>query len=308
MLADIGGTHARFALAGTDGQPTNERIFKTAEHRGIVEAATAYLAGRPARRAVFVIAGPVDGDQIALTNCPWRFSIEATRAALGLEALLVVNDFVAQALAIPVLGSSDFAKLGGGEPIAGRPIAVIGPGTGLGVSALVPTGGGWLPIASEGGHVSFAPRDARDAAVLTWLRRRFGHVSNERLLSGPGLVNLAQALAGLDGIKLEETEPAAVIERARRGDCATAAEAVQRFCLLLGAAAGDLALLFGARGGVFVTGGMIGHLAELFDAEACWTGFIGKGRFSSYLEDIPLLRVLRRDTGLIGAAAARWPA
>lgn len=304
LIADIGGTHARFALVGPDRRPQDERTLKTADHPGIAEAAKAYLAGRRAQSAVFVIAGPVESDQIALTNCPWTFSIAATQAELGLAELVVINDFVAQALAIPTLQPADLAKLGGGEPVPGRPIAVIGPGTGLGVSALVPAGGRWLPIASEGGHVSFAARDPVELQILAHLQGRFGHVSNERLLSGPGLVNLAGALAAIGGQSLPVLSPAEVIARARDGQCPICADAVGRFCAMLGAAAGDLAMILGARGGVFVAGGMSAHLGELFDRERFWAGFLDKGRFASYLAAIPAYRVLRANTGLLGAAAA----
>jgi len=158
----------------------------------------AYLGDRQVDEAVFAMALPVDADWIHLTNSPWAFSIEETRKALGLERLSVINDFSAQALAIPALTARERLQIGDGAPIEGAPIGVIGPGTGLGVGGLVRIEERWQPIASEGGHVSFAPRDDVDAALWAQLRRRFGHVSNERLLSGPGLVNLATALAAVE--------------------------------------------------------------------------------------------------------------
>lgn len=269
----------------------------------MVEAARAYLGARRVRRAVFAVATPVDSDRINLTNSPWSFSIEATRMALGLEQLAVINDFVAQALAVPQLGPADLIKLGGGERVPDRPIAVIGSGTGLGVAGLLPASGGWQPVASEGGHVSFAPHDEVEAAVLALLQRRFGHVSNERLMAGPGLANLAQALAELDDHKLGKLTPAQVSERARRGSCPYSIAAVQRFAALLGGAAGDLALMFCARGGVFIAGGVCGRLGELFDAGRFRARFVAKGRFERYLTPIPAFLVTRPDTGLIGAAA-----
>jgi glucokinase len=283
--------------------PTDEKTLKTADFPGVVEAARAYLEDRRVRSAVFAVATPVDSDWVHLTNSPWAFSIEATRDALGLDDLAVINDFVAQALAVPQLGPEDLIKVGGGEPAPDRPIGVIGAGTGLGVAGLLPVVGGWQPVASEGGHVSFAPHDEVEAAMLGHLRQRFGHVSNERLMAGPGLVNLAHALAGLQGRELEPLTPAQVVQRARQATCPYCVEAVQRFPPLLGGAAGDLALMFCARGGVFIAGGVCPRLGELFDVERFRARFIAKGRFEDYLRPIPTYLVTRPDTGLLGAAA-----
>jgi len=255
---------------------------------------------------VFAVNGPVEGDRLKLTNGPWAFSIEATRRALGLERLEVINDFVAQALAVPQLAEHERRKLGGGEAVAGRPIAVIGPGTGLGVAGLLPEAdGGWRPLPSEGGHVSFAPHDETGTKILARLQQRFGDVSNERVLAGPGLVNVATALAEIAGRGLPPLEPRDVVERARAGSCRFCVEAVARYPATLGAAAGDLALTLLARGGVFVAGGVCGYLGELFDPARFREGFVAKGRFRPYLEAIPTWLVTRADTGLLGAAALR---
>ncbi|MEM7043598.1 MAG: glucokinase, partial [Pseudomonadota bacterium] len=269
-----------------------------------VEAATAYLDGRQVDGAVLVVAGPVEDDRITLTNCPWTFSLAETEQALHVNRLIAINDFVAQALAIPRLAPAERVKLGGGDALDERPIAVIGPGTGLGVAGLIRVHGRYHPIATEGGHVAFAPRDDMDVTVLAVLRARYGHVSNERLLSGPGLVNLANALAEFRGHDLTIESAADVTRRADRDGCQICTEAIDRFCSLLGAAAGDLALTYGARGGVYLTGGMIAHLGKRFDADRVLAAFADKGRFRAYLEAMPLYRVLRTDTGLIGAATA----
>ncbi len=304
LVSDIGGTNARFALVGDDGWPKDEKTLRTKDFPGVVEAASAFLKGRRVDGLVLVVAGPVESDRIALTNCPWTFSLEGTKVALGVDRLIAINDFVAQALSIPRLDPSGCVKLGGGEALEDRPIAVIGPGTGLGVAGLLKIDGIYRPIATEGGHVAFAPKDEIEAAVLGLLRERFGHVSNERLLSGPGLVNLASALAQLRGADLSVESPAAVVAGADERACPICTEAIQRLCDLLGAAAGDLALTYGARGGVYLTGGMISHLGAWFDQDRVMQAFIDKGRFEDYLKTIPLMRVLRTDTGLIGAAAA----
>jgi glucokinase len=304
LVSDIGGTNARFALVDEHGWPTEEKILQTSDFPGVVDAANAYLAGRAVDGVVLVVAGPVESDQIALTNCPWAFSLAETKRALGVSHLVAVNDFVAQALSLPRLDHADFDKLIGGEPLDDRPIAVIGPGTGLGVAGLLKVGERYHPMATEGGHVSFAPRDDVEIGVLAILRKRYGRVSNERLLSGPGLVNLASALAELEGRDFQIDGPAHVVQRAEGGACPICVDAIQRFCSLLGAAAGDLALSYGARGGVYLTGGMIAHLGQHFDTDRVIEAFIDKGRFGAYLKVMPLFRVLRTDTGLIGAAAA----
>jgi glucokinase len=304
LVTDIGGTNARFALVGADGRPRDERTLKTRDYPGVVEAARTYLYGRDIESAVLVVAGPVESDQIRLTNCPWSFSLEATKAALEVEELLAINDFVAQALAVPELEPDDVVQLRGGAPLLDRAVAVIGPGTGLGVAGLLRVDGRWRPIPTEGGHVSFAPRDELEIRILQELKRRFGHVSNERLLSGPGLVNLANALAVIQGAAFSLSEPEEVVTRAAEQQCAVSIEAIHRFCSLLGAAAGDLALTLGARGGVYLTGGMISHLGSWFETETVIDAFLDKGRFRAYLDPIPVYRIRRQDIGLLGAAVA----
>jgi len=251
------------------------------------------------------MALPVDADWVQLTNSPWAFSIEATRKALGLERLTVINDFSAQALAIPALTGKERLKIGRGKPVEGAAIGVIGPGTGLGVGGLVRVGDMWHPIASEGGHVSLAPHDEVEAAVLAQLRERFGHVSNERVLSGPGLVNLACALAAIEGQTLRLEDPKEVSRRAKAGRCPFCRAALERFSGLLGAAAGDLALTLCAQGGVYIGGGLVKRLGDLFDARRFRASFVAKGRFEDYLRAVPTYLVTRRDPGLLGAAALR---
>jgi glucokinase len=307
LVADIGGTNARFALCGPGGQLEAEQKLEVADYPGVVEAARAYLAGRQVAYAVFAVATHVDSDWIHLTNAPWAFSVRATQEALGLKRLAVINDFTAQALAVPRLGPADRVKLDGEAPRAGAAIAVLGPGTGLGVAGLLPVQGIWYPVPSEGGHVSLAPHDERDAAVLASLQRRFGHVSNERVLSGPGLVNLATALAALEGATLAIDAPREVSRRAASGECRFCQEALERFSSFLGAAAGDLALTFCALGGVYVGGGLVKRLGGLFDLERFRASFVAKGRFVEYLTRIPTYLVTRRDPGLLGAASYPLP-
>ena len=303
LIADIGGTNARFALTGPDGRPTGVRKLTVADYPGPVEAARAYLAGRPVREAVLAVATPVTSDRVALTNSPWVFSIRETKATLGLDRLEVINDFTAQALAVPWLTEGERRQIGGGAPVPGHAIGIIGPGTGLGVGGLVPVGDRWQPLPGEGGHVSLAAHDEVEAAILAELQKRFEHVSNERLLSGPGLVNLATVLAALEGETLQIADPAQVVERARTGGCRFCGKALERFSVLLGAAAGDLALTLGARGGIYLGGGLVMRLDQLFDEAGFRASFVAKGRLAYFLDPIPTYLITLSDPGLLGAAA-----
>ena len=305
LLADIGGTNARFALAEAGGMPTEERHLLVRDFAKPSDAIDSYLAGRRVEEAVIAVATPIEGDQVRFTNSHWAFSIKALRRRHDFERLAVINDFVAQALAMPHLAPDEVEQIGGGTGAPDRPIGVLGPGTGLGVSGLIPGRGGWTALATEGGHVSFAPGSPREQAVLDVLRQRFGHVSNERVLSGQGLLNLAQALAAVDGRACAAGSPEAVSEAARDDRCPSCREAVALFSGVLGAAAGNLALVYGAQGGVFVAGGVCLRLGPLFDRAAFRQRFEDKGRMRRYVEPIPVWLVLRRNTGLIGAAHFR---
>lgn len=205
LIADIGGTNARFALADpASREPQYPLVLACADFAGPAEAALAYLARvtpvETPHRGAFAVASPVVGDRVEMTNHVWRFSISEIRRQLNFDNLYAVNDFAAVALSVPLLGDADRVAVGGGTAVPDAPIAVLGPGTGLGVSALVPTGAGWHPIATEGGHITMPPANDREARVLDWLRAHHGHVSAERVLSGPGMINLYLALAGLSGL------------------------------------------------------------------------------------------------------------
>ncbi|KAA2211393.1 glucokinase [Teichococcus oryzae] len=304
LLGDLGGTHARFALSVDGGPPQEERKLRVAEHAGVAEAARIYLEGRGVDEAVFAVATPVQGDRIAFTNNPWHFSIRETEAALGLRRLTVINDFVAQAASIPVLREQDLRLLKPGQAQPDQPSLVIGPGTGLGVAFIQPEPGGPRILPSEGGHMSFAPQDALQAEILAELRARHGHVSAERLVSGPGLLALGRFLAGRHGSSWPCNRPEDVSEGARNGEPACV-EAVRLFCSLLGAAAGNLALALLTGGGVYVMGGLCRNLGPLLDVPALTGAFQAKGRFEDVLRPIPIIQVVRPHAGLIGAAAFR---
>jgi glucokinase len=308
LLADIGGTNVRFALLapGSD-QPERERSLVCADYPGLEEAARAYLAavGDPqVREAAIDVATAVTGDLVKLTNSPWVFSIEQTRRQLGLDRLVVLNDFTALALALPNLGPASYRQVGRGEPTPGTAIGLIGAGTGLGVSGLLPCGPRWAPIQGEGGHVAFSPMTAREDAVLGVLRARYGHVSAERLLSGPGLVNLYETLCKLDQVSARALTPQQITESAIAGADAQCVETLSTFCAMLGTAAANLAITLGARGGVYIGGGIVPKLDAYFDASSFRARFEHKGRFSAYLAGVPTYVITAEYPALPGLAAA----
>ena len=308
LVADIGGTNARFAIIAAPGAaPTQLRSLRCAEHAGPEAAVRAWLEDTGAQLpdfAAFGIATPIECDAVVMTNHPWRFSIGALRAALGLRRLTVVNDFTALALSLPALGDGDLLSVGGGEPRAGAARALIGAGTGLGVSGLLPAPDGWVPLQGEGGHVTLPACNAREAAVVAWLGARHGHVSAERVLSGPGLVALHEALRALDGAPSVERTPAEISDHALAGGCRHCVEALELFCALLGTVAGDLALTLGARGGLYIGGGIVPRLGDFFPRSGFRERFLAKGRFRPWLERVPTWVILAPHAALIGASAA----
>lgn len=313
LIADIGGTNARFALTDGRDMPSRERRLAVAAHPGLGDAAKTYLAGLPGpvgpiHEAVIAVATPVDAETIRFTNSPWTFTRNQLQAELGVDRLAVINDFAAQATAIPHLGPADSVAIGSGVAHPGWPVAVIGPGTGLGAAALVPGPDGPIVVASEAGHVSFAPQDEAEIELLRHLQGRHGHVSNERLMSGPGILALAQAQAAITGAGLEARSPEEVTRAARDGRCPVSVAALRRFSAILGAAAGDLALTFGAKGGVFVSGGLCPQLGPLFDHAAFRRSFEAKGRLRRFLADVPVRLVTTERIGLLGAAVYRFAA
>lgn len=302
LIGDIGGTYARFALQRRRGRYGEVRVFEVADFPDPEAAIRAYLGERQVREAVLAVATPVESDTIRFTNSPWAFSREALRERLGLERLAVLNDFVAQALAVAHLSDEEVAPIGGGTRLAERPAVVLGPGTGLGCAILTWRGARPVPLASEAGHASFAPEDEREAALLAELRRAHGHVSFERIVSGPGLVATARALARLAGDTLAPAGPGEVVRRAREQDCPHCREALRVFSAALGNFAGNLALAVLARGGVYLVGALLGRLGSTFDSDLFRERFETKGRLAEILRAIPTLRVLREDTGLLGAS------
>jgi glucokinase len=294
LLADIGGSNARFAVLEPDHAYTAPIVLQTADFSGFHTALDTFRqradVSAPFARAAIGVAGPVTEDGASLTNCGWDLSLAAIRDAIGGGEAVLVNDFTALALSLPALVERDLRRLGGGgRPVPDAARAVLGPGTGLGVSGLVPDGrGGFVPISGEGGHVNLAASNAREMAILARLSERFEHVSAERVLSGPGLRTLYGVLAELAGNpETEIPQPEDIARLAATMTSPIAVEAAALFTRWLGAVAGDLALTLGARGGVYLAGGIVNRWGTLFDAALFRDSFEAKGRFRDYLAPIP---------------------
>ena len=312
LVGDVGGTNARWAWQPRrDAALEHVRVLPCSQFDAIDACIAEYLRleGLPAPRCVaFGIATAITGDQVHMTNHHWRFSIAALQATLGVERLLVLNDFEALAQAVPALQGGELRAVGAGTSLAGATKAVIGPGTGLGVSGLVPDGhGGWSAMVGEGGHVTLPACTAREASLLAVLRERFDHVSAERALSGPGLVNLYEAVCTLDGEAAASLDPSAVVTRALAegaGQDTQCLEALTTFAALLGNVAGTLALTLGARGGVYIGGGIVPRLGARFDLLPFRSRFEDKGRFRNYLQAIPTWVIMADAPALLGATRA----
>jgi glucokinase len=307
LVGDIGATHARFGLVSPSGQLLYSRTLPDEDYPTIEAALTAFLAERGSlpspRKGAIAIASPIAGDRVAMTNHPWTFSVVALRDVFGFERLEVINDFTALALALPRLAPNERQVVGGGAVIAGTPIGVLGPGSGLGVSGLVPMGKRWLALTGEGGHATMAPATDRESAVLDRMRRHFDHVSAERVLSGPGLVNLYNTLAQLDGVPARGYTAAQITDFSLRAEDPLCVETTTMFCAMLGTIAGNLALTLGARGGVYVGGGIVPKLGQTFVDSPFRERFEAKGRFQAYLAAIPTSVVTHPLPAFLGCIA-----
>ena len=312
LLGDVGGTNARFGWqAQADGPITDIHILPCADHATIEAAIRAYLrlAGKPQPAAcAFGIANPVTGDQVRMTNHHWAFSIRELQSALGLSQLKVINDFTALALSLPDIPPAHRVQISGTTAQADAPIALLGAGTGLGVSGLVPSGtpGHWLPLAGEGGHITLAAHTLQEYQIIELIRQRYGHVSAERVLSGQGLVDVYTALRQQLGLPAQAVRSAADISQwALQDQDAVALQALNLFAGWLGSVAGDLVLTLGARGGVYLGGGIVPRWLGWLEQSAFQARFTAKGRFAAYLQDVPVWVINAPDSpALWGAARA----
>jgi glucokinase len=312
VTVDIGGTHARFAIARIEGGRVvslgQDVTLKTAEHASLQTAWEAFAAwlGRPLPRAAAIaVACPVGGAVLQLTNNPWTIQPTLLSDTLGLERFTLVNDFGAVGHAVAQLGETHFRPLCGPDSPLPDPgvISIVGAGTGLGVALLSRGPGGARVIEAEGGHASFAPVDAIDDHILQRLRARHGRVSLERVVSGPGLANIHAALADLEGRAAPPVDDASLWAAALGGEDRLAAAAFERFCLSLGAAAGDIALTHGASA-VVIAGGLGLRIADRLAGSGFESGFRAKGRFEARMAQMPVKLITHPQPGLFGAAVA----
>jgi len=307
IVADVGGTNARFALTRPGiAEVEHMETLQVKDFNHISDAFRVFMRGRDigeGTHACVAFAGPIEGDQVRLTNGDWAFSVEQTRGDLALERLLLINDFKAQAAALPFIPDDHLILLGGGESVVGRPKLVIGPGTGLGVAATVPGPAGHTIIESEGGHIGLSPSTSREMAVHHVLIEKFGRVSAERILCGAGLRNLYAALHTIDGRHLVERTEAEIVSGALDEGSALCVETLDMFFAYLGTVAGDLALAFGSLGGVYIAGGIIPRVYESLATSAFRARFEAKGRLAPMLKNIPTYLVMSEHAGLIGASA-----
>ena len=315
LVADIGGTNARFALhdpAAATHEVFHLQILRTDDFASLQHAAWHYLKsiGVQPRRAAIAVASPVDEDEIHLTNRAWSFNRRELQRTLGLDELVLLNDFGAIAWAVPVLRANDCIRLYGADSATLRgPVSVLGPGTGLGVAQLVGADTqGWQVVETEGGHVTFAPIGEEEQAVARSIIALHGRASNERVLSGSGLAHIDAVLRGVSGLETNDPaaalrEPAEIVALALEGTDVSASGALARFCAVLGSVAGDAALMHGART-VMIAGGIVPRFVPFLRSSAFRERFLAKGRFAKYLESVAVHVITHANPGLLGAAYA----
>jgi glucokinase len=276
-------------------------------HGSMIDAIGSFLGSRQDRDtigvAVLGVAAPVEGGRSVLVNSGWVVDVDELRAKFGFKSICAINDFEALASALPHLSGRDVKRLAAGNPLAGESMAVIGPGTGLGMAGVVYRGGRITIVPTEGGHATLPGTTSRQDAVIAHLREKFGHVSAERALSGPGLENLHSAIAAIDGIAVSSRTAAEITWEARDRSCPVSVAAVDMFCAMLGAVAGDLALMFRARGGIYIAGGIAPRVVDLLARSEFHARFLAKGRFQPYLESMPIAVIVNPDATFLGLKA-----
>jgi len=308
LVADIGGTNARFALADPQTrQLSHELTLPTSYAQTIVGLTDAYLAltgAGPIDAACFACAGPVSGDRCSLTNAAVDFSIEQTRAELGLSTMLVVNDFAAAARSIPELDSEHPIQVADVGPRLERGAVAVGAGTGLGVATIFPDGSGWRVLPGEGGHVALSCLHDEELEVVRALRTRWGYASAEMVVSGPGLTRLFQTLVQIRGgrpVPENEARPDLIVERARSRTDETSVDTLSMFCELLATVAANVALTTGATGGVFLAGGIVKRFPDFLAESGFRERFTSHPHAGAYLEQIATVIVTTPEPGLVGA-------
>lgn len=307
LVGDIGGTHCRLALAIPEAnrvQLIQRAHFVNSQAHGLSDIIQRFLGETtPPRSACLAVAGPTDGRRVSFTNLDWQIDTGPLQTEFGFETARLVNDFLAVGHGLDALGPKDLTLLQAGTPLPHAPRVAVGAGTGLGVVQSVWMDAGYEPLASEGGHIAFAPANDEQVSLLRFLQEQFGRVSVERILSGPGISSLYRFCRAAGGRPINrEREPAEVTAAALDGTDPTAAWAMKLFARIYGQTAGDLALIAQARGGVYLAGGIPPKILPFLQSEEFMMGFNAKGRFSNWMELVPVQVVLDQDIGLKGAA------
>jgi glucokinase len=301
LLGDVGATNARFAVL-VDGVLGPIKWIEVAHHPTFGGAIQHFVQSHPHQitRALLAVAGPVEGKRCHFTNSPWTVDGQDLRSRFGFQSVELVNDFEATALSLPHLAKQDLRFIGGGRAVLGAPMVVLGPGSVLGVAALVPDSTGHVVVPSEGGHATMPANSAWEDAILDFLRQRFGHVSAERVLSGPGIENLYLAIAALEGVDVPTLTAADITVAALKGACPTSQAALDIFCATLGGFAGNVALTYGARGGVYVAGGIVPRILDFLANSEFRRRFEQKGHFTAYLQAVPAQVIVHPAATFLG--------
>lgn len=313
LIADIGGTNIRLAIADKSCDENYREIetYQCAQFASLTEVISLYIKSKQLTDnkidACLAIACPVDTDIISMTNLPWQFSQHALKEQLNLDNLTLINDYTAIAMAIPLLNDDQKVKIGGGEVTPNAPIAVCGPGTGLGVANLVPIAiagkSQWHCFSGEGGHADFAAVDELDIQILQQLKAIKARVSYEQLLSGYGLVQIYQALCVINDHAGDKLSAAEISSHAQAGSCSICQQALNQFCKVLGSFAGNLALTMNSQGGVYIAGGIVPRFINYVKNSAFRDRFEAKGRLSHLTQRAPTYIITEQQPGLLGAAA-----
>lgn len=306
LLADVGATHARFALETEPGVLQAVQVLKCQDYPGFVPLLHSYLAQQgdiKLQHAALAVANPIEGDLVRMTNRDWSFSIEAVRRELGLHTLLVVNDFTALAMSIPGLHASERMQVGAGNALENSVIGLLGPGTGLGVSGLIPTADGFVTLGSEGGHVNFAPANELEYEILKRAWRHWPHVSSERLISGPGIELIYQTMGEMTGQSLPQIGAVDILAAGLAETDPLCVATLECFCGMLGSAAGNLAVTLGATGGIYIGGGIVPRMGAWFASSPFRERFEAKGRFSNFVAHIPTYVITTPNPAFQGVSA-----
>jgi glucokinase len=302
LLGDIGATNARFAelIDGELGRVTSFQVACFPKFENVLRTYLSnYASARGFTHGLLAMAGPIDHGRVTLTNTAWLVDPRALKVSFGFD-VKIVNDFQAVAYSLLSLTTADLIQIGQGKAEKGAPKVALGPGSGLGVACLIEHEGERLVVPSEGGHASLAGNSDREDAVIKVLRQRFGHTSAERAISGSGLENIFQAIATLDGLDMPQMSAAQITQRALKNECKLADEALGTFCALLGSFAGNIALTFGAYGGIYIAGGISPRIVDFLARSQFRARFEGKGRFRGYLEQIPSYVIVHPAAAFLG--------